>query len=141
MAVGALSILSAYWADMQLAGLEPETVVFPHVLLWVIKGVGAVMIVHELIWGRRLNLEPAFSKFPIALVPLVAATIGYIFAVLLIDYYVSTAVYLFVVAMILEKKRTAVLLTRILPIALGTPFFLYLLFYRLLDVRMHSILF
>jgi putative tricarboxylic transport membrane protein len=141
MAVGALAILFAYWADLQLAGLEAETVVFPHVLLWVIKGVGATMIVYELIWGRRHNLESAFNTFPIALVPLTVATIGYIFAVLLIDYYVSTAVYLFVVAMILEKKRTSVLLTRILPVALGIPFLLYLLFYRLLDVRMHSILF
>jgi len=40
IAVGALAILFGFGADTQLAGLEPETVVFPHVLLWVIKGVG-----------------------------------------------------------------------------------------------------
>ena len=40
MAVGTLAILFAFWADQQLAALEPDTVVFPHVLLWVIKAVG-----------------------------------------------------------------------------------------------------
>lgn len=141
MAVGALAILFAFWADRQLAGLEPETVVFPHVLLWVIKGVGGMMILQELVWGRRYNLDPAFSAFPIAFVPLAAATIGYIFAALFVDYYIATAVYLFAVAMILEKKRMTKLLTRVLPVALGIPFLLYWLFYRLLDVRMHSIIF
>lgn len=141
LAVGALAILFAFWADRQLVGLEPETVVFPHVLLWVIKGVGGVMILQELIWGRRYHLSPAFSAFPIAFVPLAAATIGYIFAALFVDYYIATAAYLFVVAMILEKKRITKLLTRILPVAFGIPFLLYWLFYRLLDVRMHSILF
>jgi hypothetical protein len=141
MAVGALAILFAFWADRQLAGLEPETVIFPHVLLWVIKGVGGMMIVQELVWGRKYNLDPALSAFPLAFVPLAAATIGYIFAALFVDYYAATAVYLFAVAMILEKKRRTKLLTRILPVALGIPFLLYWLFYRLLDVRMHSMLF
>jgi putative tricarboxylic transport membrane protein len=141
VAVGALAILFGFWADRQLAGLEPESVVFPHVLLWVVKGVGAMMIVQELIWGRKYHLSPAFSAFPSAFVPLAAGTVGYIFMSVMVDYYLATAVYLFFVAVILEKQRTAKLLSRILPVTIGTPVLLYLLFYRLLDVRMHSLLF
>jgi putative tricarboxylic transport membrane protein len=141
IAVGGLAILFGFWAERQLAGLEPESVVFPHVILWVMRGVGAAMIVQELVWGRRYNREPAFGSFQIALVPLAAATVGFIFAVLLVDYYLATSIYLLVVALILEKDRVPRLLTRILPVSLGMPFLLYLVFYRLLDVRMHSILF
>jgi TctA family transporter len=141
MAVGVLAIMFSFWADRQLASAEPETVVFPHVLLWVIRGVGAMMILQEAIWGRKYNLRSAFTAFPIAFIPLVGATIAYILAALLIDYYLTTAVYLFVVAMLLEVNRISKLLSRIIPVALGIPFALYWLFYRLLDVRMHSLIF
>jgi putative tricarboxylic transport membrane protein len=141
IAVGALAILFGFGADAQLAGLEPETVVFPHVLLWVVKGVGALMIVQELVWGRKYNREPAFGAFQVAFLPLAAATIAYIFAVLFLDYYAATCVYLLIVAVILEKKLMPRLLTRILPVALVIPVLLYLVFYQLLDVRMRSLLF
>lgn len=141
MAVGALAIIFAFWADRQLAGAEPETVVFPHVLLWIIKGVGAMMILQEAIWGRKFNLNPAFTAFPVAFIPLAGATIAYILAALMVDYYLATTVYLFIVAMLLEVDRFRKLLSRILPVALGIPFVLYWLFYRLLDVRMHSLIF
>jgi putative tricarboxylic transport membrane protein len=141
MAVGALAVLFAFWADRQLAPLEPETVVFPHVLLWVIKGVGGVMILSELIWGRKENPGLAFGAFPFAFVPLAAITIGYVFLAVFVDYYLATAAYLFAVALILERSRAAKLLNRIIPVTIAIPFLLYWLFYRLLDVRMHSILF
>jgi hypothetical protein len=141
MAVGALAIVFGFGADAQLAGLEPETVVFPHVLLWVVKGVGALMVVQELSWGRKYNREPAFGAFQVAFLPLAAATIAYIFAVLFLDYYAATGVYLLSVAVILEKKLMPRLLTRILPVALVIPALLYLVFYQLLDVRMRSLLF
>ena len=141
IAVGVLAVLFAFGADTQLAGLEPETVVFPHVLLWVVKGVGALMIVQELVWGRKFNREPAFGGIQLAFFPLAAATVGYILAVLLVDYYIATAAYLVIVAVILEKKLMPRLLTRILPVALGFPVLLYLVFYQLLDVRMRSLLF
>jgi len=83
------------------------------------------MIVQELIWGRKFNQEPALGSIPLTFIPLTAATIGYIFAVLVVDYYIATSVYLFVVAIILEKKSIPRLLTRILPVALGIPFLLY----------------
>ena len=63
-----------------------------------------MMIVQELIWGRKYNLSPAFSAFPPAFVSLAAGTVGYIFLSVLVDYYVATAVYLFSVAVILEKQ-------------------------------------
>ena len=141
MAVGALAIGFAFWADHQLAAAEPDTVVFPHVLLWVIKAVGAMMILQEAIWGRKYNHGPAFTAFPIAFVTLAGATVAYILAALMVDYYLATAVYLFVVAMVLEVDRVSKLLCRILPVALGIPVVLYWLFYRLLDVRMHSLIF
>lgn len=141
MAVGTLAVLFAFWADRQLATLEPETVVFPHVLLWVIKGVGGVMILNELIWGRKDNLGRAFGSFPFAFVPLAAITVGYVFLAVFVDYYFATAAYLFAVALILERSRAAKLLTRIIPVTIAIPFLLYCLFYRLLDVRMNSILF
>jgi hypothetical protein len=139
--VGALAILFAFWADRQLAGLEPETVVFPHVLLWIIKGVGAMMILQELIWGRKYHTDPAFSSFPVAFLLLALGTVVYIFMALLIDYYLATGLYLLFVAVILEKQRTAKFLSRILPVTIGIPILLYWLFFRLLDVRMHSLVF
>ena len=141
MAVGALAILFAFWADRQLAGAEPDTVVFPHVLLWVIKAAGGMMILQEAIWGRKYNLSLAFTAFPVSFVALTGATIAYIFAALVVDYYLATAVYLFAVAMVLEVDRVGKLLCRILPVTLGIPVVLYWLFYRLLDVRMHSLIF
>jgi hypothetical protein len=141
MAVGALAIGFAFWADHQLAGAEPDTVVFPHVLLWVIKAVGAMMILQEAIWGRKYNYGPAFTAFPIAFVTLAGATVAYILSALMVDYYLATAVYLFAVAMVLEVDRVRKLLCRILPVSLGIPVVLYWLFYRLLDVRMHSLIF
>jgi putative tricarboxylic transport membrane protein len=141
IAVGALAILFAFGADTQLRALEPETVVFPRVLLWVVKAVGALMIVQELVWGRKYNRETAFSAFPVAFIPLAAATIAYILAVLVVDFYIATALYLLIVAVILEKKLMPRLLTRILPVAIIIPVLLYLVFYQLLDVRMRSLLF
>jgi hypothetical protein len=58
-----------------------------------------------------------------------------------VDYYVATGVYLLVVGLILEKRTLRKVATRILPVAVGMPIVLYWVFYRLLDVRMHSVLF
>ena len=65
MAVGALAVLFAFWADRQLAGLEPETVVFPHVLLWVIKGVGGMMILQRAHLGPEGQPRPRFWLLPV----------------------------------------------------------------------------
>ena len=70
-----------------------------------------------------------------------AVTVAYILAVLIVDYYLATALYLFAVGLILESGSGASCLTRILPVAVGMPVVLYWLFYRLLDVRMHSLIF
>ncbi len=55
MAVGVLALLFAFWAERHLAGLERESVVFPIVILWIVRAVGLVMIAQEIIWGRRHN--------------------------------------------------------------------------------------
>ena len=141
MAVGALAILFAFWADQPLAGLEPETVVFPHVLLWIIKGVGGGDDPERAHLGPEGHLGPAFGSFPFAFIPLAAATVGYVFAgavrrLLRLHGCVSLCG-----RVDSRKNRTAKLLTRIIPVAMAIPFLLYWLFYRLLDVRMHSISF
>jgi len=141
MAVGVLAILFGFWAESQLAGLEKESVVFPVVLLWIVRAVGAVMIAQELVWGRRHNRSSAFGRFPTKLIPLIAVTLGYVPAVMTVDYYIATGAYLLVVALILETWSPRRFLTRILPVAVGMPVLLYWIFYRLLDVRMHSVLF
>jgi putative tricarboxylic transport membrane protein len=141
LAVGVLAILFGFWAERHLAGLEKESVVFPIVLLWIVRAVGLVIIAQEIIWGRRHNRGAAFGRFPTPLIPLIAVTLAYVPAVLLVDYYVATGVYLLVVALILEKRGLRKFMTRIIPVAVGIPVLLYWVFYRLLDVRMPSILF
>ncbi|MGE5843244.1 MAG: tripartite tricarboxylate transporter permease [Deltaproteobacteria bacterium] len=140
MAVGILAVLLAFWLERQLAGLEPETVVFPIVVLWIVKLVGAVMVVQEILWGRKVNRGQALARFPLTLGPLVATTIGYIAAAILLNYYVSTFVYLLLVALILEKNRARRFLTRILPLAAVLTVVLYSVFYWLLDVRIRNLL-
>ena len=69
MAVGALAILFAFWADQQLAALEPETVVFPHVLLWIIKGVGGGDDPERAHLGPEGQPRPRFRLLPVCVYP------------------------------------------------------------------------
>jgi len=141
MAVGILAVLFAFWADRQLAGLEPESIVFPVVVLWIVKLVGVAIVTQEILWGRKINRGQALARFPLTLGPLVAATIGYILAAIFLDYYLCTFVYLLLVALILEKRRARRFLTRILPLAAGMTALLYGVFYWLLDVRIRNLIF
>jgi len=110
-------------------------------VLWIVKLVGVVMIVQEILWGRKINRGQALARLPLTLGPLVAATIGYILAAIFVDYYLSTFAYLLLVALILEKRRARRFLTRILPLAAGMTAVLYGVFYWLLDVRIRNLIF